>query len=121
MLEEEAKKKTEEIFKDVYDILVDDGGAARSDAMRSSFMLYHCEHHWPGTMQAFTTTEWRIMGHFGMGGKFWVNTDDFHVNCYSEDWTEDKAKLIKSMNEKLKPLYLKLCKLQEEYLGKEEP
>ena len=45
------------------------------------------------------TREWRFGGWIGFGGKFWPR--EFKVTCYSEDITDEYAKIITEANEKL--------------------
>ena len=45
--------------------------------------------------------EFRFCGSLGFGGKFWVNDGRFYVNCYREDETPKRRKVIEKANEKL--------------------
>lgn len=97
--------QTEQIFNDVYTILVDECGAPKADHYRQSFIQYHTEEK-PEWIRS--TTEWRFGGKFGMGGKFWVRKGfdaGFKINCYEEELTEELIELIISVNEKLVPLF----------------
>lgn len=105
-------EKTKSIFDRVYTLLVDEAKA--DEGQRFAFVLYHSNKHNPLSNEAWQVTEWRFMGVLGAGGKFWVNLDEFHVTCYSEDRTENRGKLITRLNSLLKPLYDEFFKYSEE-------
>jgi hypothetical protein len=60
--------------------------------MREAFIDYHMDdsHHYH---------EWRFSGMLGFGGKYRKDTNT--VDCYQEDETATRRKLIKEMNEQL--------------------
>ena len=88
------KQRVEHDWHRVYSILVSEGGAPES--MRASF-VYHCTEE--------KLTEWRFQGRLGFGGKIWLRYDGLlYVNCYSEDETPDRRKLIDSLNAQLAQL-----------------
>lgn len=81
----------ESVANKIYDILVSIGDANESE--RNDFIYTHlnecCE-------------EWRFCGHLGFGGKYRSNTNT--VDCYTEDETPQRKKLIKLINKKLSEL-----------------
>lgn len=94
----------EQIFNDVYTILVEECGAP-DGSYRQSFVHSHTEEkpEWHST-----TTEWRFGGKLGFGGKFWVREGyggGFTVNCYNEDATLELLEVIEKANEKLAELF----------------
>lgn len=49
------------------------------------------------------TFEYRFVGSLGFGGKIWLNNGDFpYVNCYREDETPQRERIIRVTNEALK-------------------
>lgn len=84
---------TEEYLNNVYDILVEIGGAC--DNERPIFIFSHLYDSYP-------CTEFRFCGHFGFGGKYRVN--DNRIDCYPEDMTDELKELIKIINQKLNEL-----------------
>ena len=80
-------------FNKVYDILVEMGGA--SESMRSSFIQNHLDEQFP-------CYEWRFMGKLGYGGKYRSRKNA--VDCYSEDETPERMKLIEQINEVLQKI-----------------
>ncbi|MEE8368274.1 MAG: hypothetical protein V3S30_08145 [Thermoanaerobaculia bacterium] len=86
---------TEEIANQIYDILVADCRAAES--MRDSW-IYH------QTKADDFTHEWRFSGNLGFGGKFWRGWDAWYVDAYSEDYTQEREKIIAATNKKLTAL-----------------
>ena len=96
--------QTEQIFNDVYTILVEECGAPEG-SHRQSFIQYHTEEK-PEWIRP--TTEWRFGGKLGFGGKFWNRQGygaKFNIDCYPEEYTEELLELIVSVNEKLVPLF----------------
>lgn len=92
-------KLTEEQANQVYDILVEDGGAIdRYDERlggshdRNNFIYNHTKDKYPAT-------EWRFQGVFGFGGKYYASNN--RVGCYPEERTPEKDELIRKMNIKL--------------------
>lgn len=81
----------EKLAADVYDILVQLGGA---------------QEHWRPTFIEYVTTtehsEWRFMGHLGAGGKFYV--PNFRVDMYRESETPERIAIRAQINERLAPL-----------------
>jgi hypothetical protein len=53
----------------------------------------------------WNSNEFRFMGSLGEGGKFWADPEWFLVNCYPEDQTSERVKVINRTNEALKPLF----------------
>jgi len=78
-------------YEKVYDILVKMGGADPNPYTRSSFLYAHLE---PPTCK-----EWRFQGKLGSGGKYWSGGNK--VDCYTEDETPKRRRLIKKINEAL--------------------
>ena len=100
-------KIPEQIAKQIYIILEDIGA---SSSMRESFI---------STQSREDCHEWRFQGLLGFGGKFW--NDDYQnetetivpawwVNCYPEDETPKRLKIIKETNEKLQILANEISK-----------
>ena len=81
---------TKEKANKVYDLLVSVGGACESD--RDNFVYHHAEYK-------HECREWRFVGKLGFGGKYW--SDDNEVNCYIEDETPERIKLINELNDAL--------------------
>jgi len=86
------------VANQVYDVLVSICGANEHD--RESF-LYHQTSDTP-------PTEWRFCGALGFGGKFWRAGESYkpwYVNCYREDRTSKREKIIDAANEALARLW----------------
>lgn len=81
-------KITKEKADKVYDVLVEIGGADKTD--RDNFVYHHIE----------GCGEWRFSGKLGFGGKYLSEYNK--VTCYPEDETTERLKLINEINEKLK-------------------
>ena len=79
----EAKEKANK----VYDLLVSIGGASESE--RNSFIYHHIE-------AKGGCSEWRFGGKLGFGGKYRSGTNS--VDCYKEDETQDRIKIIENLN-----------------------
>jgi len=73
----------------IYDLLVSVGGAWESD--RDSFIYHHCD-------VKDGCDEWRFRGKLGFGGKY---RDNNRVDCYKEDETPERRKIINELNEAL--------------------
>lgn len=94
-------KRTRELFAQVYDVLVQRAGA--HEGMREHF-LDTCE-RW-AAKDPYQTNEFRFVGKLGMGGKFWLCPESFHVSCYSEDSTPERREIIEKTNSELKKLFV---------------
>lgn len=81
---------TKEKANKVYDLLVSIGGAYEPD--RDSFLYFHTEYK-------YETSEWRFSGKLGFGGKYRKATNS--VDCYREDATPERVKLMNELNEAL--------------------
>jgi len=79
----------------VYDLLVKMGGAPES--YRQHFIQHYTEKD--------PSREWRFQGLLRFGGKFYLSHDKFRVDCYQEDYTDERTDLIAEMNEKLDWLF----------------
>jgi len=75
----------------IYDVLVTSGGAQES--MRNPFLSYHADAENDGHQ------EWRFSGKLGFGGKYYYENDV--VDCYPEDLTAERRKLISDINKTL--------------------
>lgn len=75
----------------VYDILLEAGA---TENWRTDFVL-----HMSGTTQ-----EYRFGGMLGFGGKFYNMAGRWYISCYPEDRTDARAKLIESINTRLRAL-----------------
>lgn len=91
--------KERDVFNGVYDLLIEHGGA--TPAYRDAFVDFHVERHSHDSKECAYTTEFRFMGKFGAGGKFWVDLDGFRINYDSEDRTDERVQLRTELNKKL--------------------
>lgn len=73
-------QRTKELFNQVYSLLVERAGAAES--MRDDFVARMVM--WTAR-NPYSSEEFRFMGGLGMGGKFWLTPESFHVSAYPED------------------------------------
>jgi hypothetical protein len=87
--------ETEEFYNEVYDILMKQAGAI-GGWQRESFVFHF--------MQSEPPREWRFQGLLGFGGKFWRNDGRIYVNCYSEDRTPARERMIEATNKALDEL-----------------
>jgi hypothetical protein len=83
-------KITKEKANKVYNLLVDIGGAYESD--RDNFIYHHVE-------SKYGCDEWRFSGKLGFGGKY--RSDYNRVDCYREDETPQRIKLMEELNDAL--------------------
>ena len=89
---------------EVFSILVDHAGA--SEDYRFSFVR-----HWG---IADFPTEFPFEGNLGRGGKFWRNGDPWnndgnpYINCYPEDLTPERERIINEVNSLLAALALRV-------------
>lgn len=81
---------TIERLNQIYDLLVSIGGAY--EPIRDYFIYAHMDNNYP-------CDEWRFGGKLGMGGKYRRETNS--VDCYSEDETPERLKLINELNNAL--------------------
>lgn len=95
----------------VYNLLIEVGGA--TPAYKEDFVQFHAKRHSPEHPECAFTTEFRFGGHFGMGGKLWVDLDGFRVRYYSEDENEDRRRIRADLDKRLKPLFLQWHRLCE--------
>lgn len=94
----DADPRLVELFRRVYDVLVDRAGAPVSQ--REDFVRRQTE-----KADLWRTDEWRFGGLLGMGGKFWAGPEHFFVNCYPEDRTPSRVSVMVETNAELKPLF----------------
>ena len=80
-------KITLEKANKIYDLLVDIGGACEPD--RDSFIYHH-------TKSEYGCTEWRFSDKLGFGGKYRSGYN--RVDCYREDETSNRIKIIDELN-----------------------
>jgi hypothetical protein len=76
----------------IFDILVKEAGA--NESSREEFL------HWFAT----EGSEFRFGGSLGFGGKFWRFSHRLFVNCYKEDLTSERQKVIDQVNKQLNEL-----------------
>lgn len=89
MTVEEAKK--------VCDILVSLAGADSSPSLhRDLFIL--------AQLGAVPCKEWRFQGSLGFGGKFYETPVRWYVDCYPEDLTPERDRVIQDTNKALEAL-----------------
>src|SRR6185312_14716735 len=74
--------------KAIYDILVAHAGASVAENNYQQFRRFMEE----------GDKEYRFQGLLGYGGKFWNTDGRWFVNCYSEDVTPERAKIIEQTN-----------------------
>ena len=75
-------------YEAVYGVLVEHAGASGYDDDRSQFVRVHTGHA--------VCTEFRFMGSLGFGGKYRSETST--VDCYPEDLTDERRKIIQKTN-----------------------
>lgn len=80
----------------IYDLLVKLCGAP--EGFREDFIYSYSKERPP--------REWRFQGALGFGGKFWMNTGRWYVNCYREDETPERRTIIENANQALAGLIL---------------
>lgn len=90
---ESGALRSSDWFSSVYDVLVTLGGA--NETMRDRFVYNHTDEKSP-------CTEWRFCGHLGYGGKY--RSERNRVDCYREDETPARAKIITEVNAALSAL-----------------
>ena len=78
---------TKEKANKVYDLLVSIGGAYEPE--RDSFIYHHTE-------SKDGCSEWRFSGKLGFGGKYRSGYN--RVDCYREDETPERIKLMDEIN-----------------------
>lgn len=115
LMDEKKILPNEQVIDEVYNLLIEMGGANPDESVRRSFRLYHLTPH------NYRPSEWRFCGHFGFGGKFrtrfWspvepsavvsVDRREWYVDFYPEDKTSERAELAEQINEKLENLRVK--------------
>lgn len=80
----------------VWDILVQHAGAWEDD--REAFVIV-------ATDRAYRCLEYRFVGKLGFGGKVWLwNKPHVYINCYREDETPERRKIMTATNRALKQL-----------------
>jgi len=77
----------------IYDILVKECGASETE-----------REHFVYSQTSEEIREWRFCGELGFGGKFWRNDDRLYVNCYNEDLTPKRSKMIEQANKLLETI-----------------
>ena len=86
---------SEEKANKIYDLLVSIGGA--SETMRNAFIYHHSK-------DKDICEEWRFCGKLGFGGKYRSRYNA--VDCYSEDETKERLKIITKLNLELSKIVL---------------
>jgi hypothetical protein len=77
----------------VWDVLVEMAGAREEE--RAQF-VHHAETTKPGDL------EYRFMGKLGFGGKVWsLYNGGWRIDCYLEDSTPARRKIIEAVNAKI--------------------
>lgn len=84
------RRFTEEIANEIYDILVECGGARESN--RDNFVWVHVKDDFP-------TDQYRFQGHFGFGGKFYSDGSSSRAwrVSYHPDDVRQNLELYKSL------------------------
>ena len=85
---------TEKKAQELYNQLAKLCGAPES--YRADFIASYTRERYP--------TEWRFQGELGFGGKFWIRGDKWYVNCYREDETPERRKMIDEVNKVLEDM-----------------
>ncbi len=83
---------TKTLANKIYDILVTIGA---KESERESFLYYQTE-------SEYQYNEWRFQGKLAYGGKFYNDTNT--IDCYTEDLTPERERIINEINIKLKQL-----------------
>lgn len=94
-----SRKITEDQARKSYEILVTLGKAKPDDV--HVFVLAVSDDPYPAM-------EYRFIGNLGFGGKFrnnGNNGDIPHVDCYPEDFTEERARIIGAINAELRKIF----------------
>jgi len=84
---------TKEKANKIYGLLVSIGGAIETD--RYNFIYHHTE-------SKYVCSEWRFCGKLGFGGKYRSGYN--RVDCYREDETPERIKIIEELNKELSKL-----------------
>lgn len=88
----------DQLLNEVWDILVAEAGASNDPDERDQFRYRHLDanHDAP--------REWRFQGKLGFGGKVRVLPDEdaIRVDCYPEDQTPERKRIIGVTNNKLR-------------------
>ena len=93
-----TKEIRQELANQIYDILIEFAGVVVDYlAPRDSFVRWFVE-------DSRYSKEFRFQGSLGFGGKFWRNNDRLYVNCYSEDETPERMRVIERVNDALSSL-----------------
>ena len=90
-------KLSKKIANLIYDILVQECGVleGKDNYNRECFVSHQTTEE---------VIEWRFCGKLGFGGKFWRNGGKMYVNCYREDETPERLKMIEAANKRLEDL-----------------
>ena len=83
-----------DFFEEVFDVLVNIGGAHSDTLNRLQFVTGLCRER--------PVSEYRFMGHFGFGGKF--RYPEFKADYYPEDKSSDRDARLAELNSALKAL-----------------
>lgn len=96
--------ETHKVFYErAWDILVEHAGASKDPMDKLSFVQAYTQIEHP-------CSEFRFCGLLGFGGKFWRNArgggeSPFYVQCYPEDRTKPRERVISKVNDLLKKLF----------------
>ncbi len=93
-----SMNKTKLTLSQIWDLLVKHAGAWEEG--RREFMAKSSDYY-----ASNRPLEYRFMGTLGFGGKLWLNNGPHpYVNCYREDETEGRRKIMEIANGELKCL-----------------
>jgi len=84
-------------YENVWDLLVKEVGASKDPIDKKMFVLDFCQVDSPAI-------EFRFGGIFGMGGKFWRNSNRFEISCYHETETPERLEVIARVNAEINSL-----------------
>lgn len=93
---------SEDLANRIYDVLIEHAGA--SESWRRDFVYHQTHEHVP---------EYRFQGLLGFGGKFrrssrWYDKgESWRVDCYPEDRSPERDKLVEATNKALSELELR--------------
>ncbi len=87
---------TEEQANKVWDILIEVGGAIKDEHWRDMFVRYATD----------DLVEFSFQGYLGFGGKIYGGVRGVFVDCYHDEHTPERDRIITEINEKLKEMNL---------------
>lgn len=86
----ESADMTEDLYKKCWSLLVRHAGASKDPRDAERFVQYCVETRGP--------LEYRFIGEFGYGGKFRRYDGRLYIDCYPEDLTKRRQKILDHVN-----------------------